>query len=182
MEEKDVELATFGPKIVEKDLIINQLEKTCDLLKKELRQCHADKVEEVNGLRAAISTQLVTIVGIREEMETQQRTRAQEIERLEEEKASAISEQEAASAEIQRLKADHEEFQISLGKLQQENESLEGDVETLIGMSVRSEAIYIEENQRLSDQVTILNWELGLIKGISSRLSVPILTTSVPAR
>ena len=167
--QKDAEMAMFASTMAQKDLIISQFEQTCDLLKTKLRKNHEYKRQEIIGLRATISSQFEVILGLSRDLEAQQQVNADRIQQLERENAAALLGRDDAVLEIQRLKDAYKEDQVRIDKLREENQSLKGDMEALVDMSIESEAIgegYAEENRRLADQATSLNRELDLIRGL----------------
>lgn len=150
---KDHEIILFTPRLVEKDCVIDQLQKTCELLKGNLHQSQMDKEVEITDLRTTISTQLGIMRNFQNEVAEQ--------------KGITYSVREAASAEIERLKAFYEENERKLEIARDDNQNLQNDIDALIDMSVQTEEMengYLEEKQNLESQLAIQNRELELIK------------------
>ncbi|KXX74519.1 Golgin subfamily A member 4, partial [Madurella mycetomatis] len=155
--QKDTEVATFAARVAEKDSIISHFEQTCDLLRADLRKSHEDKRQEIIGLETTISGQFEVILNLSQDLEVQKQVAEEQIEQLVRRNAAFVSEREAAEMEIRKLKAALKEHEVCIDKLRLENQSLEGDLEALIDMSIESEAIqggYVEENKKLTDQTT----------------------------
>jgi chromosome segregation ATPase len=166
--EKDAELATLADQIAGRDSIIERFEETCDLLRSNLGKSNEAKRQKIAGLKATISSQFEVILSLSSDLEVQKQIMTEHLNQIEREKAAAISDREATQREFQTLKAAHEAQESYLNKLRQENESLEGDVEALIDMSIQSEAIegeYIKENKRLTEQAAKLTRDMDLIRG-----------------
>jgi chromosome segregation ATPase len=126
------------------------------------------KRQKIAGLKTTISSQFEVILSLSNDLEVQKQIMTERLQQIEREKAAAISDREATQTEFQTLKAAHEAQESYLYKLRQENESLEGDVEALIDMSIQSEAIkgeYIKENKRLTEQAAKLTRDMDLIRG-----------------
>lgn len=134
-----------------------------------LRNSHKDSQREVIRLETTISNQSKVIVDLCRDLEWQKQLARQQTKQLEAEKIATATERETTATEIQKLKAAHKENETSVDKLKQENQSLEGNVEALIDMSIKSNVVgrgYAEENKKLSDQTAILSRELELIRGV----------------
>ncbi|KAL2016135.1 hypothetical protein VTK56DRAFT_4226 [Thermocarpiscus australiensis] len=166
--ENNAELATLAAQLAERDSIIERFEKTCNLLRSNLRKSNEAKRQKIAGLKTTISSQFEVILSLSNDLEVQKQIMAEHLKQIEREKAAAISDREAIQRELQTLKAAHKAQESYLNKLRQENKSLEGDVEALIDMSIQSDAIegeYVEENKRLTEQAANLTRDVDLIRG-----------------
>ncbi|KAB5515639.1 hypothetical protein GE09DRAFT_1294598 [Coniochaeta sp. 2T2.1] len=127
---KDTEIAALGSRIADKDSIIDHLEWTLHIQKTEVRK-GKEKESQGSDLKSTIFTQLEVIVNINRDLEAQQRRTSHQIEHLDTEFRAVVSDREAASLEVQRLKAVHEEHKAHIEKLRLEKQNLEADIEKL---------------------------------------------------
>ena len=98
MAKRDTMFDLLALNLLDKDEIIDQLQKTCGLLEGKLKENQDDKARELAKLEETVDSLLSMNAGMREDMDAHQRTNAQQIQRLEEEKSAAISQNKAAAA------------------------------------------------------------------------------------